>query len=183
MGAEAHGDAIEVAAITREFPRVRKGYAPDAVDRHLAEVRAGVQALVEARDAPDESLDLVLKATRRSVDEALQDARDRAESIVAEARAEAEAVREEAAERCRDLDAESRERYAEMVRLTDAASETLADLDQRISERQGQLRSVATELVQLAGRLAPPARDEIRRVAAFDAATEIVMPARREHDD
>jgi len=189
MGAEESGTGLDPAGVVRDFARVRRGYDPAAVDRHLATLAEKMAALTERETAPDESLDLVLQATRRSVDEALQDARARAETIVAEAEevaasriAEAEAaadtVTTHAAEKVFALDAEGRERYAEMVRLTDARTDTLARLEAEIADRREVLRATAADLEQLAQTLAEPASTDTRPVAAMgDGSVEIVLSA------
>jgi len=180
MGAREPGNALDVASIARDFERVRRGYDPAAVDHHLALITSQVKMLIETRAAadPDESLDLVLKATRRSVDEALQDARGRADHIVAAATEEADAVKAEATERCRALDAEGRERYAEMGRLTASRAEKIAELDEEIAERQQVLRAAAGDLERLAAGLSEPVTAEVRGIAAMDAGSvEIVLPA------
>lgn len=179
MGAGDLEHALDVASIARDFERVRRGYDPAAVDHHLALVTAQLKEFVERQaNAPDESLDLVLKATRRSVDEALNDARERAAAIIAEAEATAAAAQERAAEKCRALDAEGRERYAEMVRLTQAQAEALAELDAQIADRQDVLRAAAGDLERLASQLTKPADPSARSIAAMDdGAVEIVLPA------
>ena len=98
MGVGDRRFALDVSSFVREFERVRRGYDPAAVDHHLALLKSQVSTYLEREEHdPDESLDLVLRATKRSVDEALQDARDRAESILAEAHAEAAQIRDQAA--------------------------------------------------------------------------------------
>ncbi len=189
MGAGESVTGLDPAEVMREFARVRRGYDPAAVDRHLATLARRVAELVERGTAPDESLDLVLQATRRSVEEALQDARARAEAVVAEAEevaasriAEAEAaadvVTTHAAEKVFALDAEGRERYAEMVRLTDARTESLARLDAEIADRRQALRTAAVELERLAETLGEPAATDTHTVAALgDSNIEIVLSA------
>jgi len=180
MGAGEVNNALDVASIARDFERVRRGYDPGAVDHHLALLTSQVKVLLESRAHadPDESLDLVLKATRRSVDEALHDARERAEAIVASAREESELLKAEAAERCLALDAEGRERYTEMGRLTDSRLEQLARLDSQIADRQQVLRATAGDLERLAASLNEPAPAAVRSVAAMGSADkEIVLPA------
>ena len=67
--------------------RVRRGYDPAAVDAHLQRIARGVADLQNRSESGDgdESLELVLKATRRSVEEALAEARERANRILDDA--------------------------------------------------------------------------------------------------
>ena len=179
-GAEV-GGILDVASIARDFDRVRRGYDPAAVDHHLALITSRIKLYLERRtNAPDESLDLVLKATRRSVDQVLTEAHQRAEVIVAEAEAAAAAAEDHAAARCRALDAEGRERYAEMGRLTEARAETLAAIEEQIAEQQTVLRSTASGLERLAASLTDTSSPAWARVAAMDdGGVEIVLPAQR----
>lgn len=186
--------APDVSTFVREFERVRRGYDPAAVDHHLALVKSQVSTyLARERDDPDESLDLVLRATKRSVDEALQDARDRADDILAAAHAEAAEIRqaaradaaraaEDAESRIRALDAEGRERYAEMGRLTEARSRELRRIDAELEARTATLRSAADELVRIASSIEsadePPMPSVPSPIAAMhDPGGEIVLPA------
>lgn len=193
MGAGDRRNALDVTTFVREFERVRRGYDPAAVDHHLALLKSQVATYLERVDAdPDESLDLVLRATRRSVDEALHDARERADAILAAAEADAAAIREtaqsdaeritaDAEERVRSLDAEGRERYAEMGRLTEARARDLDRLDRELANRTAALRGAADELTRLAGSIpaAATAGSSVPSpIAALDdRGAEIVLPA------
>ncbi len=186
MSDENRADVLDVESIAQEFDRVRRGYDPAAVDEHLALVTSQVRIIL-AREAEangsDESLDVVLKATRRSVDEALQDARQRADSIVAEAHARAAETIAAAEERSLALSAEGRERYLEMGQLVEVRGATLAEVDRQIAERRQVLQTAATELAGLADGL-DGAAPEVRRLAAMDdSSVEIVLNARPARED
>jgi cell division septum initiation protein DivIVA len=168
MGAGKNGDEGDAVWITPTFARVRKGYDPVAVDAHLAAVGERMSELLATVDnGPDESLDLVLRATKRSIEEALQDARDRADAIVADAHAAATTIREtadqhatrtiaEAETRSRELDARARGQFLEMERLREARASDVVTLDQQILDRQGALRATAADLRRLADELSSP---------------------------
>jgi len=146
-----HRNALDVSTFSRDFERVRRGYDPAAVDHHLALIKSQVQVYLErAAGEPDESLDLVLKATRRSVDEALHDARVRADAIIADAHADAAQIRADAASEAGRLAHESRERYDEMGRLTAERARELASLDSELSRHAAEIRATAAELVRTA---------------------------------
>ena len=155
-------DLIGVDDVAARFERVRRGYDPEAVDAHLARIRAGVQQLRDhIDDREDESLDLVLRATRRSIEEALADARARASAIVADAEVAAQkcanTAEERAAERlaeaqaqARHQDETARERYAEIGRLLEVRRKELEALDARIAQRRESLFTIAAQLEALA---------------------------------
>lgn len=179
MSAADHPNSLDVAMISRDFPRVRRGYDPTSVDHHLSLIVAQVTAL-QARQTSgsDESLDLVLKATRRSVDEALQDARRTADQIIADAHERASEIKAEAEARCRALDAEGRERYLEMGRLAEIRADELAELDAAVAGHREMLRAAAADLDDLASDLDDGSVTHIRSVAAMDdGALEIVLDA------
>lgn len=174
--------SFDSAGITRDFPRTRRGYDPAAVDQHLALITTQVKQLLERQaNGPDESLELVLKATRRSVDEALQDARGRADAIIAEAQLRAAEIETDAQARCRALDAEGRERYLEMGRLADSRAAAIEELDRTLARHQDALRAAAADLEDLAADLTDVSAP--RNIAAMgDDGLEIVLPARPAED-
>ncbi|MDW3218330.1 MAG: DivIVA domain-containing protein [Acidimicrobiales bacterium] len=194
MGAGDRRFALDVSSFVREFDRVRRGYDPAAVDHHLALIKSQVGTYLERETHdPDESLDLVLRATKRSVDEALQDARERADAILAEAHAEAAEIRQEARteatrltadaeERVRALDGEGRERYAEMGRLTEARGREMRRIDAELRARTDSLRSAAEDLARIAASIevadTGPAPSVPSPIAAMtERQGEIVLPA------
>ncbi|MEM7140638.1 MAG: hypothetical protein AAF548_06345 [Actinomycetota bacterium] len=183
-GGDQH--ALDVHAFVREFERVRRGYDPAAVDHHLALIKSQVQIHLErAVDDPDESLDLVLRATRRSVDEALQDARERADAIIAASHAEAAEIRAAAATDAAALQADSRERYDEMGRLTAQRRRDLAALEAEIADHATRIRSLAGGLTASADRLdsspTQPSGGMPTPIAAMqDDGIEVRLPAERE---
>lgn len=200
MGVGDRRSALDVNAFVREFERVRRGYDPAAVDHHLALIKAQVSIYLEReQDEPDESLDLVLKATRRSVDEALQGARERADAILADAHADAARIREaaqseadrltsDAEERVRALDAEGRERYAEIGRLSEARGREVARLDEELEARASSLREAADDLQRVAGAIryrstGAPESVPSPIAAMGDRSREIVLPVEPGSDD
>ena len=173
---------LDPAEITRDFERVRRGYNPGAVDHHLALIESKVKAMLEmgVRE-PDESYNLVLKATKKSIDEALLESRSMATAIVAEAESAAERVRSEAEIDRFSVEEKARERYVELGLLTEQRAEEVAVLDAEIAQRQSLVRSIAVDLERLASSLGnTPTAGVAAPVAAHsDNGIEVVLPVER----
>lgn len=97
------GESLSLFVVQRTFTRVRRGYDPAEVDRHLqlvsswfTENRMGQIARdIEARAAEaEERAQRTLEGARLEADATLEGARRRADALVAEAGREAEAERE-----------------------------------------------------------------------------------------
>jgi DivIVA domain-containing protein len=97
------GESLSLFVVQRTFTRVRRGYDPEEVDRHLqlvsgwfTEKRMGEIARdIEARAAEaEERARRTLEGAQLEADATLEGARKRADALIAEARREAEAERE-----------------------------------------------------------------------------------------
>jgi hypothetical protein len=152
---------------------VRKGYDPAAVDAHLQRVARGVNELRHQADSAggDEALELVLRATRRSVDEALSEARAKAEQIldaaagrgastIATADAEAMRIRTEARDAVAGTVEEAEARAAKVTAEADAhaaalaaaAAQTARQASDEVRERYSELgQLIEVREIELAG--------------------------------
>jgi DivIVA domain-containing protein len=132
--------------------RVRRGYDPAAVDAHLQHIARGVAELQSRAEGEsgDESLELVLKATRRSVEEALAEARERANRILDDAAVRA-ASTVAAAE-------------AEATELRSAAESTARQLTQEAETKLSVAEAEAAEAARTAGEQARERHAEISRL-------------------
>jgi len=170
--------------------KVRKGYDPAKVDAHLRRIAAGVSDLAARVDSSspgdDESLELVLQATRRSVDEALSEARTRAEQIVADAEARADQMVTEAETKAvgtmSDAQAEA-ERVLDDARFEarrereDAATATatmereskerIAEIERLSEVREVELAALDTEIAGRQAILRDAATDLVRLADGF----------------
>lgn len=146
---------------TTRFSRVRRGYDPVEVESHLDQLASETTALRAEYESYDaESLEVVLRATRRSIDDAIQDGKERAaailraaeedaERVVGRAQEEATRVLAEAGAEARRLEQDGRERYLELGRLAEVREQQLAELQARADEQRDRLRRVAEELRML----------------------------------
>jgi len=144
--------------------RVKNGYDPGRVERHLRKVADGVGELVSRINGDQdvsESVELVMKATRQSVDTALSDARSRADEIVGFAESHATTLTVSAEESAANMVKTAEQDIAS--RIHDAESR-LGAIDELIETRQARLRDfeakVATRLLELCS-----ASDSIRDIA------------------
>jgi hypothetical protein len=146
--------------------KVRRGYDPEAVDRHLEVLAAGIKALRREVDSgghvDDESLGVMMRAGRRSVEEALEEARARADVILADAERDAAKCLAEADSKADEIcsgaeqEAHRHEETVEIRRIEVAA------LDEEIEMRQNALRTAAAELLQLADGIIDDADIDLR---------------------
>lgn len=132
--------------------RVRRGYDPAAVDAHLQNIARGVAQLQSRAEGEsgEESLELVLKATRRSVEEALAEARERANRILDDAAVRA-ASTVAAAE-------------AEATEIRSAADSTARQLTQEAETKLSVAEAEAAEAARTAGEQARERHAEISRL-------------------
>jgi DivIVA domain-containing protein len=178
-----HGQSLALFVVQRTFPRVRRGYDPDEVDRHLELVSRwfastpGGEAFAHERTRLAErsrEVERELHGAQVEAEAILEGARRRADAdarsaagLLDQARAEAEA------ERSRLLDAAREEAAAERARLVAEAAEERARLVAEAAEERARLLAAAEEEVREyvarrrreADRLVAAARRERRRPA------------------
>jgi DivIVA domain-containing protein len=156
------GQTLSAFVVQRTFTRVRRGYDPDEVDRHLERVQrwfvsseAG-QAIEHGRTAlaaMEAEARSTLEGARMEADATLEGARRRADADVAAARKEADGIREAAA-------AEGR---AEAERLVAAAREEAAAAAQEVrTAAEQELAEYVDRRRREADRLVDAARRERR---------------------
>ncbi len=144
--------------------RVRNGYDPGRVERHLRTLSDGIVGLRELIDnggLESESVELVLKATRRSVDEALGEARDRASGIVSDALAEAEGIRKNARQKAARRQSAAESELERVATRQDALSQGITTLESEIETRKSALLDASVQLANLAAALTPTADDSL----------------------
>jgi len=105
------GESLSLFVVQRTFTRVRRGYDPDEVDRHLQLVsgwfsagRMGQMArdAQRAADEAEERARRAVEGARIEADATLEGARKRADALLEEARREAEAQRKRIAAAARE---------------------------------------------------------------------------------
>lgn len=151
--------------------RVKNGYDPGRVEKHLRRVADGVSDLVSQINGDEtvsESVELVMRATRKSVDEVLNDARGRATEIVRAAESHASTItisaEELATKRREDLE-------SDIAARIDEAESRLAAVEELIARRQTQLREFEAKVEQRVSELRA-ASDSVR-----DLTISISLPA------
>jgi len=184
--------------IGRDFELNRRGYDPDMVDAHLAEIAAAVteraarlaeleelveslQAKVQDADDSQEALRLTLKAAAHAKEELLANAREqaktmeneaaaRAESLVADAEARVAELAEASEARAKSMEEGARARAGEVGKAALAESEALVA---RIEDLRTRLETAESALGALQIEVSP-------HVAAARAALEIALTRARE---
>ena len=148
--------------------RVKNGYDPGRVERHLRKIADGVDDLVgriNGDQEVSESVELVMKATRQSVDTVLSDARGRAKEIVGYAESQAATIKISAEDAAQSIRQATEADIAERIR--DAESK-LGAINELIDSRQAILREfedkVATRLAELRS-ASDSIRDQVQSVA------------------
>jgi DivIVA domain-containing protein len=145
--------------------RVRRGYDPDLVDRHLDALADGVRALrreVEsAVNIDDESLQVMMRAGRRSVEEALEEAREKADSMVSEAEAKSERILSQAHAKANQIRAAGDDEVRRQEETIEIRRIEIEALDEEIALRQKALRAAAAELLRLADGIVDDDHEEI----------------------
>ncbi len=144
--------------------RVKNGYDPGRVERHLRKVADGVADLVSRINGDQdvsESVELVMKATHKSVDAALSDARSRADEIVGFAESHAVTITVSAEESAANLLREAEESVADRIR---EAESTLGAINELINTRQKELAEFEAKVAKRVSELRS-ASDSIRDIA------------------
>ncbi len=150
--------------------RVKNGYDPGRVERHLRKVADGVADLVSRINGDQdvsESVELVMKATHKSVDAALSDARSRADEIVGFAESHAVTITVSAEESAANLLREAEESVAARIR---EAESTLGAINELIKTRQEELAEFEAKVARRVSELRA-ASDSIR-----DIAQDVALP-------
>ena len=163
--------------------KVRRGYDPEIVDRHLEYLSAGIRALrreVDSADrVDDESLQVMMRAGRRSVEDALEEARLKADGMIAEAESESARLIGEAHAEANQIRATGEEEARQQEETIEIRRIEIEALDEEIEVRQKALRAAAAELLQLADGIADgiPDRPEIDiRESDSDEAADDEVP-------
>jgi DivIVA domain-containing protein len=113
----------------RDFPIGRRGYDPDAVDRHLREIAQAVAELRDQAAASASRSDDSLAGTASEQVRAIVDAAETSASgITREAADEADRMRADAAEQAREHVAKVSEATAVMIQRVDAMEDELGAL-------------------------------------------------------
>ncbi len=113
-----------------DFSTTRRGYEPGAVDAHLSEVAAAVEALQDRveelsdrpqtlSEAANERLGRILEAAETSAAEVRKEAAEAARSLLSDAERESQAITEAAERRARERDTESETTTAERLSRVD----------------------------------------------------------------
>ena len=136
--------------------KVRRGYDPETVDRHLEALAASMKALRHEVDSAghidDESLYLMMSAGRRSVEEALAEARARVEVMLADAERDSERRLADAESKADEICSAAEVRAQEQEENIEIRLIEVTALNEEIELRQSALRTAAAELLQLADR-------------------------------
>jgi len=146
--------------------KVRRGYNPEIVDCHLEALAAGIKALRREVDSAshmaDESLDVMMRAGRRSVEEALEEARARVEMMLADAEQDSERRLADANSKAKAICSSGEEKAHQLETAIEIRLIEVAALDQEIELRQIALRTAAAELLQLADGISDEAAIDLR---------------------
>lgn len=177
----------------RDFPIGRRGYDPDAVDRHLREVAAEFEGLREraARPAPrggetlavaaSEQVRAIVEAAETSAAGIQREAEEQAREIRQKAAADAESSRAEAAAQAREHVSNVSEATAVMLQRVDAMESELGALLESLRTGANRLNAdlalLQGNMGELRAAAAPPgeaAIDEpVSRVEAVEAIEEV----------
>ena len=144
--------------------KVRRGYDPEIVDRHLEYLSAGIRALRREVDSADriddESLQVMMRAGRRSVEDALEEARTKADGMIADAESEGARLIGEAHSEATQIRSSGEETISQQEETIEIRRIEIEALDEEIEVRQKALRATAAELLQLADGIADGIGDE-----------------------
>ena len=146
--------------------KIRHGYDPEIVDRHLEALAAGIKALrreVDAADSvDDEPLHVMMRAGLRSVEEALEETRAKVEATLAQAEQDAERRLADANSKAKAICSSGEEKAHQLETAIEIRLIEVAALDQEIELRQIALRTAAAELLQLADGISDEAAIDLR---------------------
>jgi DivIVA domain-containing protein len=129
--------ALERQSIEKQdFPVARRGYDPEAVDRHLSSLADEIEELNRSRRERSESLAstasdqvrMIVEAAETSAAQIQRQAEGEAAEIRGEANTEAQSAREEAADQARDYVGRVSEATAAMMKRIDAMEGELSAL-------------------------------------------------------
>lgn len=138
--------------VKKDFPVERRGYAPEAVDRHLEELASQVQELRRGAQGQSEPRRGLASAAGERVQAIVDAAEQTAAEIEREAHADAQRIRDEASD-------EAKQQVSELKQTADA-------LRERIEGFQGELASLFEDMRNGATRLATGLEGLDKEVAA-----------------
>ena len=169
----------------KDFPIGRRGYDPDAVDAHLAQLADEVDQLkVSSRrrtetlaSSASEQVRAIVEAAESSAAEIQRQAEDEARDIRAEAADEAQSTRQQATDQARDYVGKVSESTAVMLQRLDAMESELSALIESLRTGSNRLNAdlqlLEGSLEDVRGSAAPRPRFEV------EAEPEPERPSRR----
>jgi hypothetical protein len=160
------GDPLPTPEET-DFPRVRRGYDPMAVDAYVRKTRQLIADL-QARGSPDAAVRRALERVGEQISGILQRAHDTAELITTQSRREAEDRLEQARQEARDLAAAGVKRVKDL----DADADRIWAERLRIVEDARELAAQLTALADAAAERFPPAEDATGSASAVEPAAD-----------
>lgn len=160
------GDPLPTPEET-DFPRVRRGYDPMAVDAYVRKTRQLIADL-QARGSPDAAVRRALERVGEQISGILQRAHDTAELITTQSRREAEDRLEQARQEARDLAAAGVKRVKDL----DADADRIWAERLRIVEDARELAAQLTALADAAAERFPPAEDATGSASAVKPAAD-----------
>ena len=175
----------------RDFPIGRRGYDPEAVDRHLSQVAAQVEELrAEAAEAAKRAGESLATASSQQVRAIIDAAESTAADITRDAKEGAERTRADAASQAREHVAKVADATAGMLQRVDAMEgelgalvETLRTGANRLIADLGQLRDSMGELrAEEQPEPAPPREKEPEPVEEKEPTVEEEEPAVEEKE-
>jgi DivIVA domain-containing protein len=177
--------ALERQSIEKkDFPIGRRGYDPDAVDAHLAELADQVDELKRTArrrsetlaSSASEQVRSIVEAAETSAAEIQRQAEEDSGEIRAEAQTEAQATREQASEQAREYVGRVSESTAVMLQRLDAMESELSALIESLrtgaNRLNADLQLLEGNLTELQDSAAPRPRFEIESKAAPATPTE-----------
>jgi hypothetical protein len=150
-----------------DFPRVRRGYDPIAVDAYVRKTSQLIADL-QARGSPDAAVRRALERVGEQISGILQRAHDTAEQITTQSRREAEDRLEQARQEARDIAAAGVQRVKDL----DADADRIWAERLRIVEDARELAAQLTALADAAAERFPPAEEAAGGASAADPAAD-----------
>ncbi len=151
-----------------DFPRVRRGYDPLAVDAYVRRTRQLIADL-QARRSPDAAVRRALERVGEQISGILQRAHDTAEQITTQSRREAEDRLEQARQEAREIAAAGEQRIKDL----DADADRIWAERLRIIEDARELAAQLTALADAAAERFPPADESTGGMPAVESAVDV----------
>jgi DivIVA domain-containing protein len=162
-----------------DFPTVRRGYEPSAVDAHLREIADEMEGVSRVAAQPvaaaaSSSVQRIIEVAETAADHLRGEAREESEELRTQAAGEAERLRAEATEEAEQVRAEAGQEAREHVQRVSSAAremlerivtlnEELGSFLGRLQDDAGRLSTELRALEQDVAELAPPQDDEPER--------------------